>query len=189
MYVSVLGFKILGGICVVLAASGYGYSRGLEYKRHAEELEYLSRLIRQMAGEIRYTKAPLAEVCSRMKSRAREPYRGWLAELAHALEMRNSSGLAGLWTRGDGSLEELWRDAVRSSLAQLNLDGEERKELENLGSQMGCIDVRMQEETLLWYAGRLEECQKRLAGEAAEKQRLCNILGVTGGLFLVILLI
>lgn len=170
--------KIVGCICIVLASAGYGYSQGMEYKRYVEEVEYLCRLIRQMAGEMSYTKAPLAEVCIRMKNRVRQPYETWLFHLAEEMEKRGGMNLAFLWSK-----------MAEEYLKELSLEKEEWEELKNLGSQMGYLDIRMQEDTLLWYAGKLEERQKILSAELAEKRRLCNLLGVTGGIFLVILLL
>lgn len=170
--------KIIGCICVILAASGYGYSRGLEYQRHVEELGNLSYIIRQLAGEISYTRAPLAEICGRMKTRVRDPYRTWLGNLAYKLERPGSVNLAFLWS-----------EMAEENLKALPLAKEEMEELKNLGGQMGCLDIHMQEEVLLRYAKRLEEEQKRLQSGLAEKRRLCNTLGVTGGLLLVVLLL
>lgn len=170
--------KVAGCLCVILAGAGYGYSRGLEYKRQEEELEYVSRLFREMQGEISYTRASLAEVCQRVGRRAREPYRTWLLSVAEKLEIRGAPSLASLWEEQ----AEIW-------LKETVLDKDEKNELKKLGGQMDCLDIRMQEETFAWYAKRLEERHKRVAAEAAEKRRLCGSLGVMAGLFLAILLI
>ena len=170
--------KMTGCLCVILAGAGYGYSRGLEYKRHAEELAYLNRLIREMQGEISYTKASLTEVCRRVGGRAREPYGSWLCSVAEIMERRGSRSLARLW---DEQVEE-W-------LEETHLNKEEKEELKDLGERMGYLDIRMQEETFAWYAKRLEERQNKAAREMEEKRHLCCSLGVMAGLFLVILLI
>lgn len=170
--------KLMGCIFIVLSGAGYGYSKGLEYKRHAEEVEYLSRLIREMQGETSYTKAPLAEVCRRAGRHAREPYVSWLEEMADMMEVRN-----------DTSLAKLWKDQTENHLKNTALTAEERKELSELGGRMGYLDIRMQEEIFGAYAGRLEERQKKLSEEVAEKRKLCGCLGVMAGMFIAILLV
>ncbi|MGN0404220.1 MAG: hypothetical protein ACI4F1_03265 [Bariatricus sp.] len=54
---------------------------------------------------------------------------------------------------------------------------------------MNHLDIRMQEQTLKWYVKRLEERIGRKEKILYEKQRLSNLLGVSAGLFLVILLL
>lgn len=61
-------------------------------------------------------------------------------------------------------------------------------ELSQVGYQMNHLDIRMQEQTLIWYVTRLEERRGRKEKILYEKQRLSNLLGVSAGLFLVILL-
>lgn len=170
--------KAAGCLVVIFSASGYGYCRGLEYKKHVEELEYLNRLIGQIKGEISYTRAPLGDVFSKVGRRIREPYRSWLLALSAGMEYRGSTMLADLWKR-----------ITEEHLTNLYLDQEEQRELKNLGNQMGYLDIRMQEEVLAWYCGRLDEKRKMLSEELAQKRRLCSCLGVMGGIFLAIVLI
>ena len=170
--------KLAGCLVVILAASGYGYCQGLEYKSHVEEIEYLCRLVGQIQGEISYTKAPLSVVLSRVGKRVREPYRKWLLELSEAMEHREGVILA-----------ELWKKKAEESLKDLHLSLEEHEELQKLGEQMGYLDIRMQEEALAWYRKQLEARGEMLSGALAEKRRLCSCLGVMSGIFLAIVLI
>lgn len=170
--------KLIGCLCIVLAGAGYGYSRGLEYKRHAEEVRYLSSLIREMQGETAYTKAPLAEVCRRAGRHAREPYLKWLDEMAEMME-----------ERGGTSLAKIWENQTEKHLTATSLTQTERKELAELGGRMGYLDIRMQEEVFASYAGRLEKQQKKLSEEVDEKRKLCGCLGVMAGMFIAILLV
>lgn len=170
--------KITGALGILLASAGYGYSKGLEYRKCVEELEALEHLIRQMAGEISYTRAPLSEVCVRIKEQVCEPYRTWLEEMAHGLE-----------ERGAENLRLLWETPSRKMMAALMIEQAEQEEFCHLGSRMGALDIRMQEQTLLRYADRLEEKKRQQRASLPEKRRLCNLLGMTGGIFLVILLL
>ncbi|MCI8638279.1 MAG: hypothetical protein HFG41_03810 [Coprococcus sp.] len=170
--------KIIGCVLIVLASSGYGYAKGLEYKKQVEELEYVSRLLRQVGGEISYLKAPLPDVLKRVGRRVKNPYQSWLFSLSDALGRK-----------GDAVLGDVWRTKTEEELKGVFLCKEELEELKGLGGQMGHLDIRMQEQTLSWYAKRLEEKGQCLRTELAQKRRLCNLLGVMGGVFLAIILI
>lgn len=170
--------KIIGSICIMAGAYAYGYCTGLEYKRHIEELETLGRIIWQITGEISYTKAPLTEVFQRVGGRAEEPYRTWLLTLSQEME-----------EKGQRTLGVLWREAAQRELKQLLLSVEEKTELENLGNQMGCLDIHMQEAALSLYGKRLEERRETLLLGLAERRRLSACLGAAAGVFLVIILV
>ena len=90
--------------------------------------------------------------------------------------------------RDGQNLAQLWERRTGRCLEDTCLTKEQKKELGELGAQMGYLDARMQEETLGWYAGRVEEERKKLAAEVAEKRRLCGCMGVMAGMFLAILL-
>ena len=78
--------KMVGCLGIVAATSGYGYSRGMEYQRQITDTGELQRVIRQLAGEMEYTYAPLAQVCASVSRRCGQNYRIWLEHLAKELE-------------------------------------------------------------------------------------------------------
>lgn len=89
---------MVGCLGIVAATSGYGYSRGMEYQRQITDTGELQRVIRQLAGEMEYTYAPLAQVCASVSRRCSQNYRIWLEHLAKELEMPSRS-LAIIWER------------------------------------------------------------------------------------------
>lgn len=168
--------KIIGCLFVICATSGYGYSKGLEYKKHVEELERLKRVIWHLKGELSYTRTSLQEICRRVSKRVEKPYENWLISMSEIMEQKGYSALGRLW-----EVETL------EHLQEISLATEDVEELASLGYQMGYLDVTRQEETLKWYGERLEEKRKRLSEKMEEKRRMCNLLGVLGGIFLAIL--
>ena len=84
-------------------------------------------------------------------------------------------------------------DAVKKScesdLECLLLGREERVRLHELGMQLGSLDKKQETQIFLQYAEFLEEKRGGLLKEIQEKRRLCNLLGVTAGLFLTILIL
>ena len=146
--------KMVGCLGIVAATSGYGYSRGMEYQRQITDTGELQRVIRQLAGEMEYTYAPLAQVCASVSRRCSQNYR-----------------------------------CCESDLECLLLGREERVRLHELGMQLGSLDKKQETQIFLQYAEFLEEKRGGLLKEIQEKRRLCNLLGVTAGLFLTILIL
>ena len=158
--------KMVGCLGIVAATSGYGYSRGMEYQRQITDTGELQRVIRQLAGEMEYTYAPLAQVCASVSRRCSQNYRIWLEHLAI-----------------------IWEEWSESDLECLLLGREERVRLHELGRQLGSLDKKQETQIFLQYAEFLEEKRGGLLKEIQEKRRLCNLLGVTAGLFLTILIL
>ena len=87
------------------------------------------------------------------------------------------------------SLAIIWERCCESDLECLLLGREERVRLHELGMQLGSLDKKQETQIFLQYAEFLEEKRGGLLKEIQEKQRLCNLLGVTAGLFLTILIL
>ena len=168
---------MVGCLGIVAATSGYGYSRGMEDQRQITDTGELQRVIRQLAGEMEYTYAPLAQVCASVSRRCSQNYRIWLEHLAKELEMPSRS------------LAIIWERCCESDLECLLLGREERVRLHELGMQLGSLDKKQETQIFLQYAEFLEEKRGGLLKEIQEKRRLCNLLGVTAGLFLTILIL
>lgn len=170
--------KIIGSLLIIMACSGYGFSKGKEYKKHLDELDELRRIVLMFESEISYSKMPLGELAGRISRKVDNPYKKWLGRLSFSLSKEANE-----------SLSEIWKREAEILLTELSLKKEEQEDLKNLGIQIGNFNIQMQENSFRWYAMQLEEQRMKLAGEVSEKQRLCNSLGVLTGIFLVILLI
>ena len=77
---------------------------GMEYQRQITDTGELQRVIRQLAGEMEYTYAPLAQVCASVSRRCSQNYRIWLEHLAKELEkmpaakkQSKEKNLPGMW--------------------------------------------------------------------------------------------
>ena len=88
---------------------------------------------------------------------------------------------------GERSMAELWREALEQ--VPLGLDGPGRLALEELGEVLGRYDGDGQREALAHTRAELSRALEQ-AREAREKQgRMYQVLGITAGAFLVILLL
>lgn len=90
--------KMVGCLGIVAATSGYGYSRGMEYQRQITDTGELQRVIRQLAGEMEYTYAPLAQVCASVSLKMQSELQDLVGTSGKELEMPSRS-LAIIWER------------------------------------------------------------------------------------------
>lgn len=170
--------KVVGCLMIMAASSGYGLTKGLEYKRQVEEMSRIERIIWQLRGEISYMKAPLPDVFYRVGGRLTEPYKEWMYSLSEELKGYSME-----------SFKEIWERVTRDKLRGISLPKSEWDELLRLGAQMGYLDIRMQETALEWYGNQMQGRETAMRDVLAQKKRLFGYLGVMGGVFLVILLI
>ena len=81
------------------------------------------------------------------------------------------------------------RSYLLSCLIKSQLKSKDREELKAIGMQMGYLDEQMQLGTIDLYLEQLSFVIEKAREELVMKKRLCNCLGVMGGIFLVIILI
>ena len=62
-------------------------------------------------------------------------------------------------------------------------------EFDTLGSELGTIDIEMQVKTLDLYLEQMEQKMEDMRTEQKERIRLYQCVGVTGGIFLAIILL
>lgn len=124
---------------------------------------------------------------------------GWrLADLSEALEL--AAGAAGgrparffrLCAGGAAQLEgrsfrQVWQQGL--DRCQLRLDRADREPVEQLGAVLGRYDGDSQRQALESAAARLELRRAAAAEDRKRLGRVYGVLGMTAGLFLVILLI
>lgn len=185
--------KILGCIGIVAATSGYGYSKGLEYQKQIEDTGELRCVILQLAQEIQYTCAPLAQVCEAVSVRSGRVYRIWLEHLSGELEREAyCRGMEEERTDKPGEkrrFADIWEEGCRKDLKSLALGKEESLRLYEIGMQLGSLNKNMEQQVFQQYAEFLEEKRARLLVGISEKRRICNLLGFTAGIFLLILIL
>ena len=84
---------------------------------------------------------------------------------------------------------ELWTESIDRCLIKSQLKNKDKEELKAIGMQMGYLDEQMQLGTIDLYLEQLSFVIQKTREELVMKKRLCNCLGVMGGIFLVIILI
>ena len=170
--------KIIGCILIIAAGSGMGWLKALELQKHLEEVQRLRELFLMLRSEIRYTKAPLQEAFYHMGKRTEDIYGEWLLELSKRLEEKAGKSFPELWTR-----------TIETYLSHTYLKKTDLEKLKDVGTNMGYMDEEMQIGAVNLYLERLELEIQQMWEELAARKRLCNCLGVMGGIFLAVVLI
>ncbi len=164
--------KIIGSIVIITATTGIGFSKSKELQNHLNALEDLKKLFCLLRSELQYTHAPFAEVFSKISTKTSTSYREWLSNLSRSLMNK---------TRG--SFWEIWCLSITEDLGESNLNEDELQELKNVGKNMEYI------ESLDLFIEQLEYKIKNTRESNRSKRKLCQSMGIMGGIFLVILLL
>ena len=102
----------------------------------------------------------------------------WLLSLYERLANRQGTSLAGIW-----------EEETRRYLAETGIPQDMMESLIRLGSELGTIDIEMQVRTLDLYLEQMEQKMEDMRTEQKERIRLYQCVGVTGGIFLAIILL
>lgn len=170
--------KIVGAVLILMASAGIGIAKGLDIQKYLKELEQLKQVFWMLRREIQYMKTPFSEAFFRIGTRVGGVFGQWMLFLAEQLE-----------ERAGATFFKLWAASIDDCLEKSKLKPKDRERLKEMGMQMGYLDEKMQLGTIDLYLEQLEFVIQRTREEAATKRRLCNCLGVMGGIFLVIILI
>ena len=163
--------KIIGSMLIIVAGAGIGISEGVEMKRHLDALETLKRLFCLLKSELEYSHAPFDEVFEKLSEKFTIAFQVWLLNLSEMLRQKKENFV------------EIWKQTIWSDLKKSNLKKQDLNELEKLGCQLHYI------ESLNLYIEHLEYEIKKKREEYGPKRKLCQSIGIMGGIFLVILLL
>jgi len=170
--------KGIGAVMVILAGGGWGMLQAAKIEECYRQMRYLRKLIFRIRSEIRYSRQVLPEAFLHVGSEAKEPYKMWLLSLCERLTKRQGTSLAGIW-----------EEETRKYLAETEIPQDMMESLIRLGSELGTIDIEMQVKTLDLYLEQMEQKMEDMRTEQKERIRLYQCVGVTGGIFLAIILL
>lgn len=155
-------------LAVLLAASlacvGIGFAKSAALSAHVKDLETLQKIIQYLRGEIVTAASPLPDAFWETGRRMRDPYRDFLQDISE--DMRRPDGK---------TLPAILEENTAVHLADTRLTKEEKEELQK--ANLDRYEARLVQ--------RIAELQKGLP----ERKRLCQSLGIMGGLFLFLILV
>lgn len=164
--------KVLGCVLILVSSSCMGYALGQEEKQSLKELEELERIFVLMKKELEYTKAPIAELLSKLARKTKGTYKPWLEELSRELEEKREQ-----------TFMEIWESSIKENLSTSKLGKEIKDELILVGNNLGYP------ENLELFLEKLEFVIRDTREETKSKKKLYQSVGVMGGIFLIILLL
>lgn len=157
---------------IIGASSGIGFAKSNDLQRHLNDLEEIKKLFYLLRSELQYTRAPFAEVFEKIAVKVEEPYREWLINLSQRLS-----------EKAQGSFWRIWCLSITENLQKTNLKEDELEELKNVGKNLEYM------ESLDLYIEQLEYRITNTREAYRSKRKLCQSMGIMGGIFLVILLL
>lgn len=170
--------KLVGSILILAASTGIGVAKGMELQKHLRELESLKQLFLMLQSEITYAKSPFGEAFFHISGRMRGAFSKWLKELSAQLEEKSGK-----------TYDMLWNESITLHFQKSLLTKEELEALREVGASMGYLDEEMQIGMIHLYLEQLEHSILKMRQEMSAKKKLCNCLGIMGGVFLVIVLL
>lgn len=169
--------KLVGSVLILAASTGIGFLKGMDMQKYLKELQDLRQVFLMLRSEIRYTKAPLAEAFLHISRRIEGVYGKWLVSLAGRMEEKSG-----------GMFQDIWKESVENALGKTHLKETDLEQLSLFGRNIGYLDGEMQMGTIDLYLEQLQVEIEQMRDGLAVKKKLCNCLGVMGGIFLVVLI-
>lgn len=163
---------------LVIAGSGLGFYYSRQWTRRLELLKGLHQMMNLLKGEISYGRLTLPDAFMRISRRIAPPLSDFLFSLGKRMKKQSGKPFSELFSA------EVWHH-----LAGMGLSREDLDQLEDLGNQLGYLDRQTQLRTLDLYTHNLEDTIGELKQELPGRKKVCQSLGLMGGLFLAILLI
>ncbi len=165
----------LGKLLLLLGCTALGLGRGFGLKRRTACLFELRRALETMGRELTFSLRPLGS----LMDQARRESRGEACALFAACQEKFAH-------TGGESWAESWRTALETT--SLPLKEEDRRILSEAGQILGRYDGEDQRRALGGLLARLEEQAQEARSEEKRLFRVYTALGITAGLFCVILL-
>lgn len=165
---------------IIGASVGIGmyYTRIL--KKRAEAMKIMRKNMLLLKGEIRYSQSALNEAFLHIAEKNKGCYRSFFENVSHKMEEFQGEPFC-----------EIWKRQLREDLPETKsgLSKEDIRQLVLLGETLGFLDKEMQLNTLDLYLETVEGELQHLFQDMPEKIRLYQMFGITGGIFLSILML
>lgn len=167
--------RLMGAALVAAGGAALGFQAAAGLRSQVRALEEMSQGLALLERELELNAPPLSRLLERGAERSRGPAEKLFRECLRGLDRLD---------REDFST--LWRRLVSGCMA---LGREGQAVLAPLGDTLGRYDGERQREALAAARRRLEELSARLEEDSRRRGRVYQALGLSGGAFLVILLL
>lgn len=170
--------KAVGAIMILTATACLGFMKGQQYEERIRDLKQLELIFQELLSDIRFGKITMAESFQRISQNVPMPFDRFLKNLCGEMK----------WKRGR-RFEDIFSEEVEKCLEQSSLEESDLHKIKEVGHYMDGADRESQIHALETYLRELKKERERLDGMAPEQKKICRVLGVTGGAFLLIILL
>lgn len=170
--------KAVGAIIILTAAACLGFIKGQQYEERIRDLKQLELIFQELLSDIRFGKITMAESFRRISQNVPIPFDRFLKNLCGEMK----------WKRGR-QFVDIFSEEVKKCLQQSYLENSDLQKLKEVGHSMDGADRETQIHVLESYLRELKKWREQLESKAPEQKRICRVLGVTGGTFLLIILL
>ena len=167
--------RLIGAVLVAAGGGWLGFQAAAELRRGVRALEQMAEGLALLERELEMNAPPLSQLMARGAARGQGPARALFQGCVRGLDRLDREEFSALWRR-----------LVRE---QDGLTGEGQAILSPLGDTLGRYEAERQREALAAARRRLEALAARLEADSRRQGRVCQALGLSGGAFLVILLL
>ena len=167
--------SLMGAALVAAGGAALGFQAAVGLRKQVRALEEMSQGLALLERELELNAQPLSRLLERGAERSRGPAEELFRDCLQGLNHLDREDFSSLWRR------------LVSGCHALGSEGQ--AVLFPLGDTLGRYDGERQREALAAARRRLEELSARLEEDSRRRGRVYQALGLSGGAFLVILLL
>lgn len=167
--------RLIGAALVAAGGAALGFQAAAGLRGRARALEEMAEGLALLERELELNAPPLSRLLARAETRGRGPARALFQGCLRGLEELDREDFSTLWRRLVGERTELLHEG--------------QAVLAPLGDTLGRYDADRQREALSAVRRRLEALAARAEEDSRRQGRVYQALGLSGGAFLVILLL
>ena len=164
-------FKWLGGILIVISGTAIGRAKARQLKMHLEQLEEVRKCIFMIKSEMQHTRSTFETIFEEVSTKQEHIARKWLMEISQELKKQKASSFVEIW---EAVTKKMWDNSY--------VKEEEVVELQKLGKNLEYT------ECMETYLEQLEYNINHRREEYEKKMKIYQCLGITGGIFLAVVL-
>ena len=166
---------LLGAVLVAAGGALLGFQAAAGLRKRGRAVRQMEEGLALLERELELSAPPLSRLLERGAAHSQGPARGLFQGCAQGLDRLDRESFSALWRRLTAEREELGVEGQAVLLP--------------LGDTLGRCDARRQREALSATRRRLEELAVRQEADSRRQGRAYQALGLSGGAFLVILLL
>lgn len=170
--------KIFGGALLIFAMSMVGFSKAEKIKQRYNQLITFRKILIMIQGEIRYNNSTISEALSHVAAHNDGVFKGILENTS--VQVNKNTGQ---------SFEQIWSENIGENENKLELNKEDVRIIKEFGKCMGYLDYEMQNKSIDYLISQLQLVIDELNEKMPESIKICRIMGVLAGIFVLILVV